>query len=185
VVGTGPLRPGDPAAAWSWTVDGLRRVAREAAELGLRVAVEPLHSSLGADWTFLSDLDRTVALLTDIDEPNVGFLFDVWHLWDSRDVHALLREHVDRVFAVHVDDWREPTRSWADRALPGDGIADVRGFLAILREGGYDDWLELEIFSDDGSIETAFPDSLWRWEPVELVRAGRERTERLWAEAAA
>jgi sugar phosphate isomerase/epimerase len=185
VFSPGPLRPGSPAAAWRWAVDGLRAVAREAASLGLRVAIEPLHPTLAPDWTFLTDLGRTVALMDEIDEANVGFLFDVWHLWDGPDSHELLRENLDRLFAVHIDDWRQETRSWADRVLPGEGIADVVGFLRILREGGYDGWLELEIFSDDGLVETAFPDSLWARDPVELIREARERTARLWAAAAA
>ena len=64
--------------------------------------------------------------------------------------------------------------------LPGDGIADAAGLLAILREGGYDGWLELEIFSDDGLMEDDFPDSLWREDPVELIRRGRERIFDAW-----
>jgi sugar phosphate isomerase/epimerase len=185
VFGTGPLRDGDPDAAWAHVVQGFKRVAREAATEGLTVSLEPLHSTLAPHWTFLTDLATTVRLVEEIDEPNLGFLFDVWHLWDSPDVHELLRANVERVFAVHVDDWRDPTRSWADRVLPGDGVADIEGFLRILAEGGYDGWLELEIFSDDGYLETAFPDSLWLRDPVELIRDGRLRTERLWAQATA
>jgi sugar phosphate isomerase/epimerase len=183
VVGTGPLLDGDPDAGWAHAVEGLQRVARTAADEGLTVALEPLHASLAPGWTFLTDLPTTLRLLDDVGAPNLGLLFDVWHLWDSPDVHALLRENVDRVLAVHVDDWRDPTRGWADRVLPGDGIADVEGFLRILAEGGYDGWLELEIFSDDGLLGASYPDSLWLRDPVELIRDGRERTERLWAAA--
>ena len=98
-------------------------------------------------------------------------------------MHALLEADADRVFAVHLDGWRDPTRSWADRVLLGDRAADIAVFLAIPRAGGYDDWLELEILSDDGFIETAFEDSLWARDPVEMVHDGRERVERLWAAA--
>ena len=69
--------------------------------------------------------------------------------------------------------------------LPGDGVADIVGFLRILRNAGYDGWVEMEIFSDDGFIETRFEDSLWLRDPVELIREGRERTEKLWAQAGA
>ena len=34
---------------------------------------------------------------------------------------------------VHVNDCREPTRGWADRVLPGDGVADVPAILARAR----------------------------------------------------
>jgi len=34
-------------------------------------------------------------------------------------------------------DVREPTRSWADRALPGDGPADVPAILRALDAAGW------------------------------------------------
>jgi sugar phosphate isomerase/epimerase len=37
-----------------------------------------------------------------------------------------------RFAGVHVSDVRSPTRSWADRVLPGDGVADVPAVLAAL-----------------------------------------------------
>jgi sugar phosphate isomerase/epimerase len=64
--------------------------------------------------------------------------------------------------------------------MPGDGIADAAGLLRILREGGYDGWLELEIFSDDGLMGQEFEDSLWREDPVDLIRRGRELTLAAW-----
>ena len=178
LLGTGPFS--DPDADWATAVASLRQAIRVAADLGQSVAFEPLHSSLGPEWSYLTDLPTTVKLIEDIGEPDVGVLFDVWHLWDTPDVKEVLAANVDLVYGVHVDDWRDPTRSWADRVLPGDGIADAPGLLAVLREGGYDGWLELEIFSDDGLMEDDFPDSLWRGDPVELIRRGRERVLAAW-----
>jgi sugar phosphate isomerase/epimerase len=178
VLSTGPFT--DVEADRAIAVDGLRRAVRVAADLGYPVALEPLHTTLGPEWSYLTDLPATLKVIEDIGEPDVGILFDIWHLWDTPGVHDILRANVDAVYGVHVDDWRDPTRSWCDRALPGDGLADVTGLLQILREGGYDGWLELEIFSDDGFMEQAFPDSMWAWDPVELIRRGRERTLAAW-----
>jgi sugar phosphate isomerase/epimerase len=110
-------------------------------------------------------------------------LVDVWHIWDSPDLLTLLEVHADRVVAVHLNDRREPTRSWCDRLLPGDGVADVPGIVGALRRGGYDGWFELEVVSDDGRFGSAFPDSLWRGDPVALIRAGREKFLRAWSRA--
>jgi sugar phosphate isomerase/epimerase len=57
---------------------------------------------------------------------------------------------------------------------------DAAGLLRVLREGGYDGWLELEVFSDDGLMGEEFPDSLWREDPVELIRRGRQQTLAAW-----
>jgi len=178
VLGTGPFS--NPQEDWGTAVTSLRRVIRHAAALGQSVAFEPLHSSLGPEWSYITDLPTTLRLIEDIGEPDVGILFDIWHLWDTPDVREDLAANVDRVLGVHVDDWRSPTRSWADRVMPGDGIADAAGLLGILREGGYDGWLELEVFSDDGLMGEAFADSLWREDPVDLIRRGRERTLAAW-----
>ncbi len=183
VCGPGPLSGRDQAEAWTVIVEGLRRAARAAASEGLPLAIEPLHPTLEAEWSALTGLGQALRLIDDIGEPNVGIMFDVWHLWDSPRVRQLLTSNADRVIAVQVDDWRDPTRSWCDRVLPGDGIADVPGLLRLLRNGGYRGWLELEIFSDDGLFEQAFPDSLWALDPVQLIRMGREKTLAAWAGA--
>jgi sugar phosphate isomerase/epimerase len=83
---------------------------------------------------------------------------------------------------VHVSDWREPTRGWADRALPGDGGAGVPAILGALERAGWDGFYDLEIFSDNGTFGAAYPDSLWDVEPDELVRRGRESFIQCWDE---
>ncbi len=107
-------------------------------------------------------------------------VIDVWHVWDSPDLLAQIRAHGQRIVSVQLDDWREPTRSWADRVLPGDGTADFPGILGALDDGGYDGWYDLEVISDDGTHGHDYPDSLWKLDPVELVRRGREQTIREW-----
>jgi sugar phosphate isomerase/epimerase len=80
-----------------------------------------------------------------------------------------------------VNDFREPTRSWCDRVLPGDGVADLPAILGALDAAGWDGFYDLEIFSDDGTFGNAFADSLWQMPAPELARRGREALERAWA----
>ena len=86
-------------------------------------------------------------------------------------------------FEVHVCDVRSPTRSWADRALPGDGIADVGRILRLLDDAGYDGLYDVEVFSDDGTFGTAHPDSLWAQPCEDVIERVRASFERTWAEA--
>jgi sugar phosphate isomerase/epimerase len=176
----GPVGAYDEAEAREIAVAGFKQVARAAREVGVKVAIEPMHSSIRNDFTFLTTLPGAVELIDEIDEPNVGVLYDVWHLWDTPDLVAHTREHASRIVGVHVDDRREPTRSWCDRVLPGDGVADLESILSALIAGGYDGWYELEVLSDDGTFGNDFPDSLWKRDPVELIRAGREQFMQLW-----
>jgi sugar phosphate isomerase/epimerase len=180
VCGTGPLGKYEPGRAREVVVEGLREAARAAADVGALLALEPMHSSIADDYGFVTDLPEATSLLDEIDEPNTGIFADVWHLWDTPNLLDDLRRLATRIVGVHVDDWREPTRSWCDRVLPGDGIADVTGFLGALDEGGYRGWFELEIFSDDGRYGNDFPDSLWKQDPLELLREARDRFEQAW-----
>jgi sugar phosphate isomerase/epimerase len=179
---TGPQGHYSGRQARDLAVGGLRDIARTAAALGMAAAVEPMHTSLRSDWSFVASIPETIDLLDETDEPNLGMIFDVWHLWDTPDLLRHTRQHADRFIGVQVDDWRQPTRSWCDRVLPGDGIADLPGIFAALDDGGYSGWFELEIFSDDGTFGNDFPDSLWKRDPVELIRAGREKFLAIWGD---
>jgi sugar phosphate isomerase/epimerase len=180
----GPVGSYEPEQARELAVAGLRRLARAAADVGVTLAMEPMHSSLGPDFSMITTLPDAVAMVDEIGEPNVGILADVWHLWDTPDIRAHLRAHARRLVGVHLDDRRDPTRSWCDRTLPGDGVADVPAFLRALHEGGYDGWFEFEVLSDDGTFGNDFEDSIWRRDAVEVIRAGREWFRAAWPAAA-
>jgi sugar phosphate isomerase/epimerase len=106
----------------------------------------------------------------------------VWHLWNTPDLFEEIEREVHRFVGVHVNDRREPTRGWADRVLPGDGIAGVPAILGALERAGWDGCYDLEIFSDNGAFGTAYPDSLWDLDAAELVRRASESFTRCWQE---
>jgi sugar phosphate isomerase/epimerase len=179
---TGPAGEHSTAAAREIVVDGFRSVAQAAADAGVTVGLEAIHASIQDDWTLVTTIPEMVELLDEIDSPGMAMAFDLWHLWDTPDFLHHVETQAKRCVHVHLDDWREPTRSWCDRTLPGDGVADARGFLKALAAGGFDGWVDLEIFSDDGRFGNDFPDSLWKLDPRELVEAGRDRFLSLWSD---
>jgi sugar phosphate isomerase/epimerase len=162
-------------------VAGLRTIGEEAARAGVRVGLEPINRVGGEDWTMISSISEAVDLLDEADHPALGIQFDTWHVWNTPDVLDDIERHIDRFVGVHVADWRDPTRGWADRVLPGDGIADLPAILGTLDRGGWDGYYDLEIFSDNGAFGNAWPDSLWDVPTEELARAGRAAFERVWA----
>jgi len=181
----GPLGAYEPARAREICVDALRKLARVAADVGVTLAIEPMHTSIATEFSFVNTVPDALALLDDVGEPNTGIVVDVWHVWDTPDLLVHLRRNAGRVIGVHVDDWRDPTRGWCDRVLPGDGVADLDGILRALIEGGYDGWYELEVLSDDGTFGNDYADSLWKRDPQELVEAGRRQFLNAWTAAAA
>jgi sugar phosphate isomerase/epimerase len=128
----------------------------------------------------ISSLGEAVDLLDEADRPALGIQFDTWHLWNTPTLLEDIELHSERFVGVHVADWREPTRGWADRVLPGDGVADLPAILGALDRAGWDGYYDLEIFSDNGAFGNAWPDSLWDLPAAELARRGREAFERAW-----
>lgn len=170
--------PGDRATA----IRGLREVAAEAERLGLRVAVEPFQREGIESWSVLNTLGDAAAVVEEIGSPALGIQFDVWHLWNTPDLFDEIAEHAHLIAGVHVADWRGPTRGWADRVLPGDGVAGVAAILGALDRAGWDGFYDLEIFSDNGTFGSTYPDSLWDVGGRDLVERGRQQFLECWAE---
>ena len=163
-------------------VQGLRRAADVAGEHGIVLGLEPLHREIYGSWSIVTSIPQALDLMDEIDHPNIRLLYDVYHLWDTPDVLEHTRAVAPRVApSVHICDWRDPPRNDFDRVLPGDGIIDLAGIFGALEAGGWEGWVDLEIFSDDGSFtDQDFEDSLWKQDPVDVVRRAREGFERAW-----
>jgi sugar phosphate isomerase/epimerase len=167
---TGPAGLLDEETARRFVIGGLRQAASVAADVGVKLALEPISKTIADDWSIVTDMKETLDLLDEVDCDNVGILFDVWHLWNTPHVLEHVRRDGSRIVGVHVSDWREPPRSWCDRALPGEGVIDLASLIRALEHVHYDGFYDLEIFSDDGRFGTALPDSLWNVPPRELVQ---------------
>ena len=170
--------PGDRATV----VAGLTEIAREAERLGLRLALEPFQREGIENWSIVNTLSDAAELIDEVGASSIGIQFDVWHLWNTPTLFDDIEEHAHRFAGVHVNDWRNPTRGWADRVLPGDGIADVAAILAAVDRAGWDGYYDLEIFSDNGAFGAAYDGSLWDVQPTELVSRARESFTRCWNE---
>lgn len=176
VVITGPLGDRDPQEARDLCLKGFERIGKAASDLGVTVALEPIHSSVKDVFTLIWDIPGTIQMLRELNQPNFKILFDTWHLWDTEDVFAHIREHADLIAGVHIADWRiGETRTWADRAFPGEGKARILEFSQAMLDVGFEGYLDIEIFSDDGQYDAKYPDSLWQLPPDEIV----ERATRL------
>jgi sugar phosphate isomerase/epimerase len=177
---TGPAGDRDPDRARDVVLEGLRTIGEEAVLAGVRVGLEPVNRIGGENWTMISSIPEAVELLETVDCPALGIQFDTWHLWNTETLPDDIEREVGRFVGVHVADWRDSTRSWADRVLPGDGLANLPAILGALDRAGWNGFYDLEIFSDNGAFGNAWPDSLWDVPADELARRGREAFDRVW-----
>ena len=162
---TGPAGERDEREARGIVVECLRCLADVADEVGVRLGLEPVHSSQRELYSLVSSMPETLALLEEVGRPSLGLMFDTYHLWDTPGVLDDVARHVDRITGVHVSDFRDPPRSSGDRLLPGDGVADVPRLLRALADAGWDGFYDVEIFSDadlEGSLSALEPDEFAR-----------------------
>jgi sugar phosphate isomerase/epimerase len=173
----------DPAESRRVIVEGFRQAAKVAGEHGLTLGLEPLHRTIYGTWTTIYTIPETIALMDEIGEPNVQLLYDVYHLHDTDDVIADTVRYGSRISpSVHICDWREVTRNDFDRVLPGDGIIDLEGIFGALDAAADVRWVDLEIFSDDGSFsDLDFEDSLWKQEPADVLARAKAGYDAAWA----
>jgi sugar phosphate isomerase/epimerase len=173
----------DPAEARRVIVEGFRKAAKVAAAHGITLGLEPLHRGIYGTWTTVYTIPETIALMDEIGEPNVQLLYDVYHLHDTDDVIADTVKYGNRISpSIHICDWRDPTRNDFDRVLPGDGIIDLPAIFGALDAAAHPSWVDLEIFSDDGSFsDLDFEDSIWKQDAADVLARAKAGFDAAWA----
>ena len=156
---TGPAGDRDESEARRVMLDGLRRVAAAAAEVGIQLGLEPIHASQRDQLSLITTIPETLELLDEAGLPDVGIMVDLWHLGDTPDVERHLAENVDRITGVHVAE-HVPARG--ERDLPGERCAEL---MRVLRKAGWRGAWDVEIFGvpDD-------PESFWALDIDEAAR---------------
>jgi len=133
-----------------WVAEGIRRVAEEAAPLGLRVNVE--NHTKAFTWTAFDFAIRGDVFLRVMDalrDAPVGVQFDVANpLVAGEDPLALFEQVRPRIGYVHLNDVRRP--GVFEFVPVGTGIAPIGEVLARLRTHGYRGWVGIEEASRTG-----------------------------------
>ncbi len=123
----------------------------------MRLVIEPV-SPIRQDVSFVNLAADALEIVSQVDDPSFGFLFDTYHLWWQRGIEDLSRQNASKVFHVQVSDQKAITLRTRDRVMPGEGIIPLHRLLHSLADGGYSGWWELEVISDgtdDRGIESA------------------------------
>lgn len=176
VINTGPPPGGNIREAFDRTVKECRVLADFAGERGARIAIEPLSPALmnveSAIWT----IPQAMRIVEQARRDNFGICLDFWNVWQNPNVLEEVRACGDRIFVVHISDWRTP-RSFADRHVVGEGEIPTPALLRAVYESGYRGAYSLEIFSDE------VPGSLWESDLSEVITRSRTGLEKAWQEA--
>ncbi len=164
---TGPAGELEATDARRVVVEGMKRIADAAEDAGVRLGLEPIHSTERDALTLVTSIPEALDLLDEADVPQVGIMVDLWHVGDTPTIDRDLGEHAQRFTGVHISDWFGDSRP--GRALPGHGVSRTRELVALLAASGWDGSLDVEIFGDADD-----PDSLWSLPAEEAARRAYE-----------
>lgn len=143
----------DIALARAQVFDGIAATLDYARQVGLPLAIEPLHPMQAADRACINTLEQALDICDALDPERTGALgvaLDVYHVWWDPKLEAqIARAGKERLLAYHICDWLNPTRDLLnDRGMMGDGIIELRKIRGWVEAAGYAGFAEVEIFSD-------------------------------------
>lgn len=120
-----------------------------AAEHGVALAIKPLHPGCAADWTFLVDLDSTIALIEDLSDPRLKLAFDSYHFGFHEDCVDRIASIIDHIGLVQLGDGHDPPRGEQNRCRLGDGCIPLVDIVRTLDSGGYRGFYEVKLLGED------------------------------------
>ncbi len=124
---------------WKRCVEGLAAVAREAEQVGIRVAVEVLNRY---ESDFLTTTADGVRLCRAVGNARLGLLLDTFHMnIEDRRIRDALRSAAGYVHHVHACE--------NDRGAPGSGHLNWIEVRDALRDIGYDGVCTIESYNPD------------------------------------
>ena len=167
VVGGLPDGSRDLAHAHALVEEGLAVTLDYAREVGMPVAIEPLHPMYAADRACVNTTRHALDICDRLGD-GIGVALDVYHVWWDHELAAQIeRAGRDRLLAFHICDWLVPTRDLlTDRGMMGDGVIDIPHIRGLVEAAGFTGLVEVEIFSAE---------NWWKRDPDEVLSVMIER----------
>lgn len=146
---TGPDQDGlDRETQHDNIVDVLSRVASDAEEAGVTIALEPLNTAVDHPGYYLTTSDEAFEIVDAVGSPNVTVLYDVYHQQVTEgNVIQTITENVEKIGHVHVADV-------PGRHEPGTGELNYANVFDAIDEAGYEGYVGCE-FSPTGDPDEA------------------------------
>jgi sugar phosphate isomerase/epimerase len=129
--------------------EALKQLAPEADELGVDLAIEPMHPGIAADWTFLTSLDDVLSAIEQFGNPRVKMVFDTYHLGHEANLVKRIAQIVPHIAIVQLGDARQPPRGEQNRCRLGDGCLPLKEIVAALKAAGYDGFYDVELLGEE------------------------------------
>jgi hydroxypyruvate isomerase len=146
---TGNIQPGlSPEVQRQSIVDGLKAAGDLAAKASVTLVLEPLNSLVDHNGYFLDDPDQAADVVRKVNHPNVGLLFDVYHMQIMRgQIIETVRANLDVI--EHFHSAGVPGRHELD-----SGELDYPRIVQAIADMGYKGCFGLEYFPAEESAKS-------------------------------
>jgi sugar phosphate isomerase/epimerase len=149
----GGLPPGDRdlRGARARVADAVAELVPHALEVGVRLAIEPMHPIFAADRGVVSTLAQALDIAEPLPAEAVGVTVDTFHVWWEPGVEDQIARASGRIASYQVCDWITPLPPDAllSRGMMGDGHIDFAQLSRCVAAAGYRGDVEVEIFNAD------------------------------------
>jgi sugar phosphate isomerase/epimerase len=146
----GPAPERDLEAARVMVEEGMNELAPYAAEVGVKLAIEPFHPVLMMERSVIVTLAQALDIAVRFDPGRVGVVVDVYHVWWDPELYRQISRASGRIFGFHANDWLPPKPELLlSRAMMGDGPIEIRRIREAVDTAGYAGPIEVEIFNQD------------------------------------
>lgn len=129
--------------------DALREMAEAAQAVSLQLALEPMHLGCANEWTSLTALPMTLDLIADLQCPNIGIVFDAYHLSHDDRIVNWLPSILPNIRLVQLGDAKGAPVHEQNRCLLGEGKLPLEDIVRTLEREGYAGYYELELVGQD------------------------------------
>jgi sugar phosphate isomerase/epimerase len=120
-----------------------------AEEHGVKLALEPMKSDCGGEFTFFNCLDETLRLMDEHPSPALALTLDTYYWGHEPSLLDRLDGLAPKLALVQLGDGREPPSKEPNRCPLGEGRIPLRQIVERILAAGYDGYFEVELLGEE------------------------------------
>ncbi|REK12407.1 MAG: sugar phosphate isomerase/epimerase [Planctomycetota bacterium] len=126
----------------------LRDLLPVAEDLGVVLAIEPMHPGCADEWTFLTGLDETLDLIEGLGSSQLKLVFDTYQLGHESGILDRIGDLARHTAIVHLGDASAPPEHEQNRCSLGEGNLPLGDMVAAIQKAGYDGYYDVELMGE-------------------------------------
>jgi sugar phosphate isomerase/epimerase len=120
-----------------------------ASDLGVTLAIEPMHPNCAEPCTIVTSLDESLAAIDAAGCRSTKIAFDTYHLGHGDVPLSAIAAAAPQMAIVHLADARQLPGDEQNRCPLGEGTLPLKEIVGALRDGGFDGYYDIELHGDD------------------------------------